>query len=136
MKSDKICHLEMIEAVINRVAGNSAMFKGWAVTLITGIFVLANKDANKVYFFIAYIPIIVFWLLDAFNLQTERLYRELYDHVRTSDLPESDFSMKTSKRSWHSCKKTGYNDCLLSITTVCFYLPLALVVLFVALLTA
>jgi len=31
---NKVKHLEMIQAVIARMATNSFMFKGWAVTLV------------------------------------------------------------------------------------------------------
>ena len=58
----KIRHLEMIEAVITRMANNSFMIKGWAVTLVAGVFVLSAKDANQGFFMAAYIPIILFWL--------------------------------------------------------------------------
>lgn len=46
----KINHLGMIQGVINRMASNSFALKGWAVTLVVGIFVLAGKDADKRYF--------------------------------------------------------------------------------------
>ena len=35
---NKIKHLELIQGIINRMAGNSFMLKGWAVTLVAGIF--------------------------------------------------------------------------------------------------
>lgn len=54
----KLKHLEMIQAVINRMANNSFMLKGWTVTLVAGIFALASKDADKMYFLIAYIPLV------------------------------------------------------------------------------
>ena len=64
----KMKHLEMIQGVISRMANNSFMLKGWAVTLVAGIFVLAGKDTDKLYFLVAYIPAIVFWVLDAYYL--------------------------------------------------------------------
>lgn len=48
----KIRYLEMIQGIINRMAGNSFALKGWAVTLISGIFVLAGKDTDKMYFLV------------------------------------------------------------------------------------
>lgn len=61
MDDHKVSHLEMIQGVINRMAGNSFALKGWAVTLVAGIFALSSKDADRTYFIVAYIPIIVFW---------------------------------------------------------------------------
>ena len=54
----------MIQGIINRMASNSFALKGWAVTLVAGIFALASKDTDKIYFLIAYVPIVVFWFLD------------------------------------------------------------------------
>ena len=65
---NKLKHLEMVQSVINRMANNSFMLKGWAVTLVAGIFVLAGKDTDKLYFLVAYIPVIVFWGLDSYYL--------------------------------------------------------------------
>ena len=82
---NKLKHLEMVQSVINRMANNSFMLKGWAVTLVAGIFVLAGKDTDKLYFLVAYIPVIVFWGLDSYYLLQERLYRGLYEKVRLSE---------------------------------------------------
>ena len=46
-------HMEMIQGVINRMASNSFALKGWTVTLVAGIFALASKDADKMYFLVA-----------------------------------------------------------------------------------
>ena len=60
----KLKHLEMVQGVINRMANNSFMLKGWAVTLVAGIFALSGEATDKLYFLVAYIPIIVFWGLE------------------------------------------------------------------------
>ena len=122
----KLKHLEMIQSTISRMASNSFALKGWAVTLIAGIFVLASKDTDKAYFLIAYIPIIVFWGLDAYYLLQERLFRALYDKIRTIDEEEIDFSMDTAPSEFHTGKNT-YCNCLGSKTILGFYLPLALI---------
>lgn len=70
----KLKHLEMIQGIINRMASNSFALKGWAVTLVAGIFALASKDTDKIYFLIAYVPIVVFWFLDSYYLLQERLF--------------------------------------------------------------
>lgn len=43
----KVPHLEMIQGVINRMARNSFALKGWAVTLVAGIFALSSKNTDK-----------------------------------------------------------------------------------------
>lgn len=57
---NKIKHLELIQSVILRMASNTFALKGWAVTLVAGIFALASKDNDKMYFLVAYIPNIIF----------------------------------------------------------------------------
>lgn len=102
--NNKITHLEMVQGIINRMASNSFMLKGWAVTLVAGIFALASKDTDKLYFLIAYIPIVVFWGLDSYYLLQERLYRALYNKVRLLNEKDIDFSMKATKEEFNSEK--------------------------------
>ena len=122
----------MIQGIVNRMASNSFMLKGWAVTLIAGIFALASKDSDKVYFLIAYIPIIIFWGLDAYYLMQERLFRNLFNSVRCINDSEIDFSMDTSE---YIDETTHYFSCILSATELWFYLPLALLSAVIIILT-
>lgn len=122
----KIKHLELVQGVINRLANCSFMIKGWAVTLVAGIFVLAGKDTDKLYFLVAYVPVIVFWGLDAYYLFQERLYRSLYDKVQRTDEDLIDFSLKATKDEFSS-DKNSYLSCFFSPTEFCFYFPLAVV---------
>lgn len=119
----RIKHLEMIQAIITRMASNSFALKGWAVTLVAGIFALSSKEADKLYFLIAYVPIIIFWGLDTYYLRQERLFRCLYNSVRVKSDTEIDFCMNTSE---FKSNETQYQNCLLSTTEIWFYLPLAL----------
>ena len=43
-------HLEIIQGVINRMASNSFSLKGWAVTLVVGIFTLFEKILRECIF--------------------------------------------------------------------------------------
>src|SRR2546428_5572109 len=80
----KVKHLEMIQAVVSRLAGNSFSIKGWSITLVSALFALAAKDANARYAALALLPALCFWGLDAYYLRQERLFRKLYDAVRTA----------------------------------------------------
>ena len=108
------------------MAGNSFALKGWTVTLVAGIFALSSKDTDKLYFLVAYIPISVFWWLDAYYLLQERLYRALYNKVRDLSENEINYNMDTSPEEFHTGKNT-YWWCLTSKTILGFYLPLAFV---------
>lgn len=123
---NKIKHLELIQGVINRMASNSFMLKGWAVTLVAGIFVLAGKDTDKLYFLVAYIPVIVFWWLDAYYLLQERLYRSLYEKVRKTNEKDIDFSLKATSSEFNT-NENCFCSSLFSKTEFGFYAPLAFV---------
>jgi hypothetical protein len=77
------------------MAGNLFLLKGWTITLIAALFALAAKDANDLYFWIAYIPAVMFWVLDGYFLSQERRFRALYNDVRQRDEKQIDFSMNT-----------------------------------------
>lgn len=94
---NKLKHLEMIQGIINRMAGNSFLLKGWSVVLISALFALAAKDSNIYFVYLAYFPAISFWSLDGFFLRQERLYRKLYDKVRMQKEEDIVFSMNTSE---------------------------------------
>lgn len=101
----KIKHLELIQAVINRMASNSFLIKGWTVTLVAAILGLANKESNKSFIAVVCFPILMFWILDAFFLHQEKLFRALYEDVRKRDEANIDFSMniidyKTQEHNW------------------------------------
>ena len=123
---NKIKHLEMVQDVIKRMASNSFILKGWAVTLVAGIMALAEKDTDKMYFLVAYIPIIIFWLLDSYYLLQERLYRELYQKICSTDEKNINFSLSATKKDFKSAKNTFWG-CFISLTELLFYFPLALI---------
>lgn len=91
--SKKQAHLEMIQGIVNRLSHNSFLLKGWTVVLVSALFALAAKDKNMLFIYLAYFPCISFWCLDAYFLWQERLFRALYDHVRTMKEDDIDYSM-------------------------------------------
>ena len=121
----KVKHMEMVQGIINRMAGNSFMLKGWAVTLVAAVFALAGNDMDKMYFLVAYCPIIVFWGLDSYYLFQERLYRSLYNRIRLMKEENVDFNMDVKLMQLQS-GDSKYWECLISLTEIGFYLPLAL----------
>ncbi len=87
MTNEEILHkeIDLIQGVINRMASNSFLLKGWLVSLIAVILAL-TKDTivatQLSYFsFILLLPVVVFWYLDAFFLHKERCYIQLYEWV-------------------------------------------------------
>ena len=95
---DKLAkHVELVQGVINRMASNSFLLKGWSVTLVAGLFALAASGGNWAYSVLGLLPSLSFWWLDAYYLQRERLFRRLHDAVRRGDLESNLYSMNTAK---------------------------------------
>jgi hypothetical protein len=94
----RLKHLEIVQQVITRMAGNSFFLKGWSVTLLSAILAIAVKDSLYRMIWIAFVPVSMFWILDGYFLRQEQLYRKLWDHVRAEDQNiATDFSMGTSE---------------------------------------
>ena len=75
-------HLEFIEQIVNRLAGNSFQMKGWNVALATAaVGFAAAKDSHPRAAALAVVPAIALWFLDGYYLALETLYRDLYSSV-------------------------------------------------------
>jgi len=122
----KMKHLEMIQNVITRMASNSFILKGWAVTLVSGTFFLSAREANTLLFLIAYIPILLFWFLDSYYLQLERKYRVLYNEVAKKAENAIDFDLTPPARTKN--QDTNFLKSFWSRTEFWFYFPIALLV--------
>ena len=78
-------HLEMLQAIITRLAGQSATLKNYTLTLTTAVCGFAISIGTPIVAMLALLPIIMFGILDAQYLRTERRVRRLYDNVRRED---------------------------------------------------
>jgi hypothetical protein len=108
MNENKLKHLEFIQAIITRMNSNQFMLKGWCVTLVSALFALAAKDANRSYFVLGFIPVAAFWFLDAYYLSLERQYRALYVDVSARKPEQIDFSLDAGRydsgeNKWFVC---------------------------------
>lgn len=76
--------IDLIQDCINRMAKNSFMLKGWALTLFAGV-TAVTKGSNfsdlATLVCATIVPYVCFWILDAYFLHTEQKYRKLYDIV-------------------------------------------------------
>ncbi|NQY74819.1 MAG: hypothetical protein HRT90_08675 [Candidatus Margulisbacteria bacterium] len=112
----KLKHLELVQGVMNRMAGNSFFLKGWSITLILALLALAEKDKNQFFIYLAFFPCVVFWSLDGYFLWQEKMYRKLYQKVSETEPVSIDFNMNTSK----------YKNEVDSWLTVCFSVTLVI----------
>ncbi|MBT9130681.1 MAG: hypothetical protein DDT42_00539 [candidate division WS2 bacterium] len=78
LKEYMLKEIDIVQDIIKRMAFNSFMIKGWAITLVVVTLLLKG---TKLQVLIAFIPLLVFWFLDAYFLQLERKYRKLYEWV-------------------------------------------------------
>jgi len=72
-------HLGITQAVIQRMASNSASCKTWCITLVSAILVLIADKGKPEYALIAVIPIVLFLALDAYYLALEKMFRLSYN---------------------------------------------------------
>ena len=126
---NKLKHLEFIQGAINRMAGNLFFLRGWTITLITALLALLVKGTNPDYIFIVYFLVIIFWILDGYFLSQERLFRALYNYVRTLGEKDIDFSMNTDE--YKKDKKNSWLCAMFSPTLLVFYLSLVGVALLI-----
>ncbi len=96
--------LDLIQAVISRMANNSFLIKGWTMTLMSALIAFGKdtilSNLNGVYYLIIMIGILIpFWWLDSYYLKQERVFRKLYEKVIND--PEAEnrkrFTLKPEK---------------------------------------
>lgn len=121
--ADRIKHLELIQAVIGRLATSYFLVKGWALTLAVAFFAITARQPNWKVSAVGLIPTIAFWLLDGYFLRHERMFRRLYDEARRIDSPVEHFSMDVSPY----LAAVSRSATVFSTTLLIFYAPLMLV---------
>jgi hypothetical protein len=111
------------------MAGNLFYLRGWTITLIAALFAFFVKEADKNphYVYIAYFPAVICWVLDGYFLSQERLFRDLYDHVRKLDNKAIDFSMDT--KPYQRKERNGWFNSMFAPTLGIFYIPLLLIMI-------
>ena len=89
-----IAHMSMIQGIVTRLETNSFTLKTLAMTLAVAVlaFTATVKNQSWVYPLAGLLPVIVFWVMDAKYLRLGRLFRRLFNAVRTGEVT-GDFSM-------------------------------------------
>ena len=114
-----IKHLEMIQAIINRLGSNSFLLKGWSMTVIVATMVLiARYDVQSPCIVLAVLfPVLGFWILDGYFLWQERLFRQVYNEIRVQS--DTDFEMDVLKH--RNKPRCNWPSAVLSVTLIIFY---------------
>ena len=126
----KLKHLEFIQEIINRMARNSFMLKGWTVILVGAIVAFIARGGNAEFTLLVCLPVAAFWTLDGFFLSQERLFRSLYDRVRMLDESNVDFSMDT--RDFGGIRRNRWVNSMFSRTLNWFYIPIIMIVIVIS----
>ena len=76
-----IAHLNYVQAIIARLAGNSLQCKTWCLAIVGALFDLAGASKNPIVALIAIIPVLIFACIDAAYLENERAFRRLHEKI-------------------------------------------------------
>jgi len=118
MNEGKVEYLQMIQEPISRMSTASAIFKGFAATIVSGIAALTYCDVNSTVLALSFVPVLLFAVLDIYYLKIEKKFRFLFNQVRT-DLHPVDFSMDLTKDN--KAAKSRIWDCIKSPSIWLFY---------------
>ncbi len=85
-----------IQHIINRMATNSIIIKGWTVAVLGIILLLRGTWYQAL---IAVFAVLIFWYLDAYFLRQKKTYRVLYDEIVDYKLNIGDefFDIRTAR---------------------------------------
>ncbi len=130
LKEYMIKEIEIIQDIIKRMAFNSFMIKGWAITLVDVTLLLKGTETYQVC--IAFIPLLLFWFLDTYFLWQERMYRELYDWVINNRMKTDEYLFDMNA---YRFKDKVQSRCriMFSITLGWFYGSIAILIIIYAL---
>lgn len=99
MVSEK--HLDFIQSAIARMGSNSFQMKSWNVALASAaIGFAAAKDSHPRAAILGVVPSFVFWFLDAYYLQIERAFRDLYDAAVAGTVPPYSMKPEPKIKMW------------------------------------
>ena len=88
--------IETIQHVINRMATNSLIIKGWTVALVGIILLLSSTWYQAL---IAVFAVLIFWYLDAYFLRQKKTYKALYNEIVENKVNTGDefFNIRTAR---------------------------------------
>lgn len=121
MENNKVAYLQMIQESICRMSTISAIFKGFAASIVAGVASLTYRDINIWVLGLSFLPVLVFASLDIYYLTLERKFRFLFEQVRKNE-HEADFSMNVTNDPVEMLQaKARAWDCVRSPSIYLFY---------------
>lgn len=121
-------YIELLQDVINRMAGNSANCKTWLLTIVAAVITFtATKDLPKVVLLMLMGIDVLFYLLDVFYLYLERKFRLIERKFVAGQTPNKitmeDLLYSFGVKEEVSCceKVSNYFKAVISFSTWPFY---------------
>ena len=117
-------YLSILQAIVSRMATNSANCKTWCVTLVSAILVIIAEKGKADYIWITLIPVLLFFFLDAYYLSLERDFRSLYNrfikNLHTGNISADEvFTISVDRSFTHTTVVVG--NSMLSLSIFPFY---------------
>jgi hypothetical protein len=121
-------HINIIQNVIERMAGNSSACKAWCITIVSAVLVVVAKEDKPNLSLITLIPIFLFFVLDGWYLAMERGFRKSYcEFVKKVHLntikPDDLYEIKISGDMTELRR-----DAMLSLSVFGFYIGISILV--------
>jgi len=107
------------------MASNSFLVKGWSITLIVATLLFKG---SKYQIFVAFIPLVSFWVLDAYYLKQERMYRKLYEWVIKNRKNSNEFLFDLNAYRFKDQVGT-LHEMMFSETLIYFYVSIAILLI-------
>lgn len=101
-RGDHHKHMDYVQAIITRLANNSVLLKGWALTLSSAVLGFAITQRHAGLALAALVPVTAFWLLDTYYLRQERAFRDMYTDVAAKRVRDFKIEPKlyAEKQAW------------------------------------
>lgn len=132
LKEYMLKEIDIIQDIIKRMASNSFMLKGWTITLVV-ITLLLKGTKDQI--LIAFIPLLVFWFLDAYFLWQERMYRKLYEWVIDNRLKTDEYLFDMKAQHRFKDEVDSNFEIMFSKTLGCFYVSMGILIIIYALIS-
>lgn len=107
---NQVRHLEAIHAAMVRHETMGIHTKRWSFVLTAGLLALAVQQQECLLGAVSVVITFGLWVLDQDFLRSARLFRKLYEHVRTADDREPFFMDATGEKFIGRLESAGLHD--------------------------
>ncbi|MCV3397631.1 hypothetical protein [Campylobacter sp. RKI_CA19_01116] len=114
-----------LQEIIKRMATNSLEIKKWTVALVISTLILKFE-----YKYIAFIPLIAFWILDSYYLRQERLFRKKYEEIIATRMYSDENFFNVDPEKYKKDVKSTFKICF-SVSTLPFYGSIFVILVFI-----